>query len=81
MKIFKLLIVLSLLSTSLKAETLDEALAKTRARFALKADKAQRRNSIKGAHKAEIEGLKAQIKAIREEQKQELKQLSAKGTR
>lgn len=76
MKIFKTLLVLSIFSASIHAETLDEALNKTRARFAVKEAKKQKRDEIKASHKAQVEALKAQIKSIRDEQKQELKALT-----
>lgn len=65
----KLILALSILSLSIKAETLEEAVAKTTYRFKLRDDKKQKRDAVKAKYKG-------QISALRESQKQELKTIS-----
>lgn len=62
---FKYILALSTLSLVAHSESLDEALAKTKAKYELKADKKAKRDSIKAKYKTEIS-------ALREEQKAEL---------
>lgn len=71
MKLFKSIALFSILAINLHAETLDEALAKTKTRFEVKAANKAKKDSIKAKYKTQIDSLKKQ-------QKEELNSVKAR---